>query len=167
MTYSPNGQYLVISSLDSVHRLFSLGNRGSVEEPDNPKFLRHFKSHSNKRYSIFSSVSLFCEGDILGSYIVSGSEDNMVRNWAFWSSLFSTTSQTFMWIFFVRYTCGIWTQHRILRLFLKDIQVTLQSYQFTWHSFFCCIWSNLLPFRRHSSCSCLSSRSVYESNCLR
>jgi hypothetical protein len=83
VTYSPNGQYLVVSSLDSVHRLYSCESNGFMEEPIGPKFLRSLKSHLNKRYSIFSSISLFCEGDILGSYLVSGSEDNMVRTSTF------------------------------------------------------------------------------------
>jgi hypothetical protein len=59
-----------------------------MEESNGPKILRSLKSHSNKRYSIFSSISLLCEGDILESYLVSGSEDNMVRTSTFKIVLF-------------------------------------------------------------------------------
>ena len=50
--------------------------------PDGPKYIKSFKSHVNKKYSMFSSIALFQNGNTIGSYFVSGSEDNKVR--LFW-----------------------------------------------------------------------------------
>ena len=79
VTYAPNSEYLLVSTLDSKHRLFATKHGGSLPGSPAPMYVKAYKSHINKKYSIFSSISTFHNGDVTGSYLASGSEDNMVR----------------------------------------------------------------------------------------
>ena len=79
MTFAPNGQHLVVSSLDSIHRLFCYKISGAYSSNSaGPKYLKSFKLHYNKRFSIITAVTSFQNKNVSGSYLVSGSEDNQV-----------------------------------------------------------------------------------------
>jgi WD40 repeat protein len=79
VTFAPNGQHLVVSSLDSIHRLFCYKSSNAFSSNSaGPKYLKSFKSHYNKRFSIITAVTSFRNKNVSGSYLVSGSEDNQV-----------------------------------------------------------------------------------------
>ena len=79
MTFAPNGQHLVVSSLDSIHRLFCYKSSSAYSSNvAGPKYLKSFKSHYNKRFSIITAVASFRKENVSGSYLMSGSEDNQV-----------------------------------------------------------------------------------------
>ena len=77
VSYSPNSQFILASSLDNTHRLFpsqlydqSLGT-GTWTKID---ALRSYTGHVNSRYSVFSTLY----SNVYGNYVLSGSEDNKV-----------------------------------------------------------------------------------------
>jgi hypothetical protein len=77
-TYAPNGEYILVSTLDSTHRLFSSAQGGSLPGAKGIEYLKSFKSHVNARYSIFSSMKSSIIDGHTKAYFASGSEDNQV-----------------------------------------------------------------------------------------
>ena len=78
VSYAPNGEYVLVSTLNSKHRLFATKHDGPIPGPFGPKYVKSYSSHINKKYSIFSAMSSFCDGNTTGSYFASGSEDSRV-----------------------------------------------------------------------------------------
>ncbi len=74
--YAPNSDYLLISSLDSVHRLHDCRDlRGRPQDvPPQPQVVRSYVGHVNSKFSVFSAI---CN---VGSdaLVLSGSENNQV-----------------------------------------------------------------------------------------
>jgi len=66
--FSPNGKYILASTLDSSIRLWDYLRDGG-------KVLKTYLGHVNKKYSIFSAFS--CDG----RYIFSGSENAAIYIW--------------------------------------------------------------------------------------
>ena len=77
VSYAANGQYLLVSALDSTHRMFSC----PLDTPDNTVYVDAYKAHLNTKYSVLSRISLYQGGAKDMSYIVSGSEDNKLYLW--------------------------------------------------------------------------------------
>lgn len=73
--YSNNGNYLLVSTLDSHHRLYS--NTLSKNEPN--QCIKTFCGHTNKKFSMFSTI--YERSSSLGPLIISGSEDKNVHIW--------------------------------------------------------------------------------------
>lgn len=71
--FSENGKYLLSSSLDSCHRLFSMFTKDDYEA--NPRLVREYRGHVNIDFSLQSC--LFSSPN--GQFVASGSEDNTVR----------------------------------------------------------------------------------------
>lgn len=84
-TYSPNGRYILISSLDSTHRLFD------CPDAANAVYVESYRAHLNTKYSILSRLSRYQNRDTIGSYIISGSEDNKIYLWDLNDSLTGAT----------------------------------------------------------------------------
>jgi len=72
--HSPAGEFLIVSTLDDTHRLYS------SSEPQKDGILREYRGHSNQKYSILTDVlpSAYHGGP---SALVSGSDDNNVYIW--------------------------------------------------------------------------------------
>lgn len=68
--FSPNGKYILVSSLDSHLRLWDYKNAL------NPKVVRDYEGHANKEYCLYAKFSITC-----GKHVVSGSEDGSVFIW--------------------------------------------------------------------------------------
>jgi COMPASS component SWD3 len=64
--FSPNGKYLLVSSLDDHIRLWNF-----TSSDPKPK---SYTGHSNEKYSIFTDF-------MSGQYIISGSEDHSIYIW--------------------------------------------------------------------------------------
>jgi hypothetical protein len=77
-TYAPNGEYVLVSTLDSTHRLFSSAQGGSLPGANGIEYLKSFNSHVNARYSTFSSMSSSIIDGLTKAYFASGSEDDQV-----------------------------------------------------------------------------------------
>jgi COMPASS component SWD3 len=68
-TFSPNGEYILASALDSTIRLWSSATGRCVKT---------FKGHKNVKYCIFSTF-------LNDQFIVSGSEDGLIYIWDMYS----------------------------------------------------------------------------------
>lgn len=93
--FSENGKCLLVSSLDSTHRLFSIkdggvGNDNDVLEGINSQtrgqpsltLVREYRGHSNSSYAISSSIcSLPSSTGEERDFILSGSEDGKLFTW--------------------------------------------------------------------------------------
>lgn len=76
MAYSDDGRYIIVSTLDSTHRIFPRFLEPNEEQRE-AALLRTFKGHSNKKYSIptFLLPSFIKQRH----YLVSGSDKGQVR----------------------------------------------------------------------------------------
>jgi WD40 repeat protein len=84
VSYTPNADYVLASSLNSTHRLIPLNNgtpgpaaaecQTNIADGTNSTVLQ-YEGHRNEKYSIASRICCTAHGD----YMVSGSEDGKVR----------------------------------------------------------------------------------------
>lgn len=68
--FSPNGLYVLVSSLDGKLRLYN------YKAEQNKRVVKEYKGHRNNEYCIASKFSI-----TRGKYVVSGSEDNLIYLW--------------------------------------------------------------------------------------
>ena len=73
ISYTNNGDYILVSTLDDTHRLY--GN--IIPEAVKPACIKLYKGHSNRKYNIFATTYYRNNK----SYIISGSENNLIYMW--------------------------------------------------------------------------------------
>eukprot|EP01041_Mallomonas_annulata_P007553 gene7553-15484_t len=77
LRYSPNGKYVLCSTLDSTHRILDIDSDSSNAINAQPSVLCEYSSHKNENFSI---NSLFFQYESK-QYVMSGSEDNHIYIW--------------------------------------------------------------------------------------
>ena len=74
VSYAADSDWLLVSSLDSVHRLHSCHDVTGSPLDGSGLTTRAYAGHVNKKYSVFSAVGRVCGAEV----VLSGSEDNKV-----------------------------------------------------------------------------------------
>jgi len=74
-SYAANGRYVLVSSLDSTHRLFHCPGGESAALVDT------YRGHVTAKYSVQSRLARYRRDGDGGSYVVSGLEDGKVYLW--------------------------------------------------------------------------------------
>ncbi len=73
---------MLVSSLDSTHRLHSLDLLQPRPKVFDAPPLRSYGGHLNAKYSVHSALLAHSDGSQVADLVVSGSEDSKVSDWS-------------------------------------------------------------------------------------